>query len=401
MKLKILIPPFLRLCYSSLDENRRLVFAYDELQSLTESSLPPVEEIFGLREDGTPEVSFPLNSDGTSSHDIILEKCYRNSRPILATAHALGFGIYRDVDPKLGTGLVQMFDRAELWREVGYEVESGELRDDQDVTLIRPPRSSPTFLEEPGEVEPLLQTFQFDNARQQAQWLAVQIEKNLREDDLRSEDIIVINPNPITTVKQVGPIRQILFERGIQTHLAGVDTASDVFFRPNEGSIVFTGIFRAKGNEAGMVYIINAQDCYGSPGGTGKVRNQIFTAITRSKAWVKILGVGANMAHLSSEIDRIEDRDYKLSFRYPGEELRKKLRVVNRDLTADEQRAIRRAKQSIADLASDLSTGRLQIEDLPAEQVGRFEEPPRSPLIWLELRESSGGKDGGTARRLL
>jgi hypothetical protein len=33
--------------------------------------------------------------------------------------------------------------------------------------------------------------------------------------------------------------------------------------------------------------------------------------------------------------------------------------------------------------------------------VGRFEEPPRSPLIWLELRESSGGKDGGTARRLL
>ena len=26
--------------------------------------------------------------------------------------------------------------------------------------------------------------------------------------------------------------------------------------------MTFTGIFRAKGNEAGMVYIVNAQDCH-------------------------------------------------------------------------------------------------------------------------------------------
>lgn len=362
-------PAFLRLCYSSLDENRRLVFAYDELQSLTESSLPPVEEIFGTRADGTPEVSLPIAADGSSSHDIILEKCYRNSRPILATAHALGFGIYRNVDAKLGTGLVQMFDGAELWQEVGYEVESGELRDDHDVTLVRPDRSSPSFLEEPGKIEPLLQKFQFGSERDQAQWLASQIEKNLREDDLRPEDIIVINPNPLTTSKQVGPIRQILFERGIPSHLAGVDTDSDVFFRPDESSVAFTGIFRAKGNEAGMVYIVNAQDCYESFGGVGRVRNQLFTAMTRSKAWVKVLGHGPQMAHLSTEIDRIIEKDFKLSFRYPSEELRKKLRVVNRELTADEQRAIGRAKRSISDLATDLATGRIQLDDLPQEQL--------------------------------
>lgn len=362
-------PAFLRLCYASLDASRRLVYAYDELQSLTESSLPPAEEIFGLRSDGTPEVTFPLGVDGSSSHDIILEKCYRNSRPILATAHALGFGVYRDIDPKIGTGLVQMFDRAELWEEVGYEVVAGKLADRHEVTLSRTTQSSPGFLEQPGMVEPLLQTYQFQSGREQAQWLAAQVEKNLRDDDLRAEDIIVINPNPLSTAKVVGPIRKILFERGIQSHLAGVDTDSDVFFRPEEGSVAFTGIFRAKGNEAGMVYIINAQDCYGSSLGTGRARNQIFTAITRSKAWVKVLGFGKDMALLSEEIHRVMNADYKLSFIYPDAATRKKLRVVNRDLTIAEQRAIKRAKQSISELASDLTSGRLQLDDLPAEQL--------------------------------
>jgi len=362
-------PAFLRMCYASLDDKRRLVFAYDELQSLTESSLPPVEEIFGLREDGTAEVALPFNADGSSSHDIILEKCYRNSRPILTTAHALGFGIYRDVDPKLGTGLVQMFDRPELWEEVGYEVEAGALRDNHQVTLVRPIRSSPEFLEAPGQVEPLLQKTQFPSELDQAQWVASQIEKNLREDDLRPEDIIVINPNPLTTNKQVGPIRKILFDRGIQSHVAGVDTDSDIFFKPEEGSVAFTGIFRAKGNEAGMVYIVNAQDCFESFGGVGRVRNQLFTAITRSKAWVKILGHGPNMAKLTEEIEKIEANDFKLNFKYPDAPLRKKLRVVNRDRSADEQRALRRSKSSLSDMAADLAAGRLQPEDFSKEDI--------------------------------
>jgi superfamily I DNA and RNA helicase len=362
-------PAFLRMCYLSLDETRRLVYAYDELQSLTDSILPPPEEIFGTRPDGTPEVSFTTDHAGGASNDIILEKCYRNSRPVLATAHALGFGIYRAPDPKLGTGLTQMFDRAELWREVGYEIESGELEDNHPVTLKRSVQSSPEFLEIPSRIEPLLQSIQFQGEADQAQWVAVQIEKNLREDDLRPEDIIVINPNPLTTAKQVGPIRSILFQRGIQSHLAGVDTDTDIFFRPDEGSVAFTGIFRAKGNEAGMVYIINAQDCYASWLGIGKVRNQIFTAITRSKAWVKILGHGPNMAHLKSEIDAVGKNDFKLSFNYPGAELRTKLRIVNRDLTLAEQRDIKRASRAITDLASDLVSGKVRREDLPEEQV--------------------------------
>lgn len=83
-------PDFLRLCYEMLKEPRRLVYAYDELQCLTSKSLPAPEEIFGRHADGTPRISFSPPQLGKPRQDIILEQCYRNSRPILTTAHALG-----------------------------------------------------------------------------------------------------------------------------------------------------------------------------------------------------------------------------------------------------------------------------------------------------------------------
>lgn len=365
-------PNFLMLCYLSLREPKRLVYAYDELQSLTEASLPPPEEIFGLKQDGTPNVQFEAPTPGKPSQDVILEKCYRNSRPVLATAHALGFGIYRDPDPKTGTGLVQMFDRPDLWQEVGYEVKAGSLEDDNEVTLARTDDTSPAFLEQPAAVDKLIEFVEFANENEQAAWLVDQIQKNLGADQLRHEDIIVINPNPLSTQANVALPRRILFERGVQSHLAGVDTSSDVFFRNDGESVAFTGVFRAKGNEAGMVYVINAQDCYGNPYNVARVRNQLFTAITRSKAWVKILGFGPFMSKLREEFDRIQQHDFELNFVYPNEETRKFLKVVNRDRTVAEEKAARGASKSFDKILKDMDEGKVLLEDLPQETIDKL-----------------------------
>jgi len=362
-------PAFLRLCYAALGEKKRLVYAYDELQSLTDSSLPPPDELFGVNAAGQPNVVFGENTKGKPSQDIILEKCYRNSRPVLATAHALGFGIYRDADPKTGTGLIQMFDRSELWRDVGYTVKSGSLEDGHEVTLERTFDSSPAFLETPAEVDRLIEFIEFPNSDAQTTWLADQIEKNIRDDELGYDDIIVINPDPISTVKQVASPRRELFVRGIQSHVAGVDTSSDIFFRGEDESIAFTGIFRAKGNEAGMVYVINAQDCYGGPYNVGRVRNQLFTAITRSKAWVRVLGIGPNMNRLKNEYGKVETHNYELHFVYPTKETRKHLRVVNRDKSVSVQKKIQGATSNLSNLISDIGEGKVLLEDLPTEDV--------------------------------
>ncbi len=365
-------PSFLQLCYAALEEPKRLVYAYDELQQLTETSLSPPEELFGKKSNGQPVVSFAAPQPGQPNQDIILEKCYRNSRPVLATAHALGFGIYRTPDPKTGTGLIQMFDRAELWEDVGYAVVEGTLQDGERVVLSRTPQSSPAFLEAPAAVDPLIQFIVFESVAKQAEWLTDQIEINLASDELLHTDIVVINPDPLTTVKQAGLPRSILFKKGIPSHVAGVDTSSDIFFKTDEDSIAFTGIFRAKGNEAGMVYIMNAQDCFYSYGSLQRVRNQLFTAITRSKAWVRVLGIGPDMVKLKEEFERVGAHDYKLDFVYPDEKTRKNLKVINRDLTAAEKRTIKGAADSVKDLASDLESGRLMLEDLPREELIRL-----------------------------
>lgn len=142
-----------------------------------------------------------------------------------------------------------------------------------------------------------------------------------------------------------------------------------MFFKNEVNSIAFTGIFRAKGNEAGMVYIINAQDCYGGPYNAGRVRNQLFTAITRSKAWVKVLGIGPQMAKLKQEYERVEAQNYELNFVYPDGETRKHLKVVNRDLTAAGQKKIEEAASVLSRLVSDISAGSVHLEDLPIEEL--------------------------------
>ncbi|GAC20280.1 DEAD/DEAH box helicase [Paraglaciecola arctica] len=365
-------PAFLKMCYDLLKPEKRLVYAYDELQNLSSQSLPSPEEIFGLDTQSKPLVTFEASQPGQPQQDVILEKCYRNSRPLLVTAHALGFGVYRQPPPNITTGLVQMFDHEELWKEVGYEVSEGQLAAGKRVVLRRTENSSPKFLEDHSPIEDLIEFNIFNTLEEQAQWLADSIQQNLAVDELRPDDIVVINPDPLTTRKAVGPARKILFERNINTHLAGVDTSPDVFFDSDSDSVAFTGIYRAKGNEAGMVYIINAQDCYSSFGSMAKVRNQLFTAITRSKAWVRVLGVGPMMAALKEEFEMTKNNQFQLDFTYPTEEQRQHLNIVNRDMTAAEKNAVRKKQENLTQLLSDLESGAVFAEDLGVEQLERL-----------------------------
>src|SRR6185503_13396633 len=124
-------PNFLLLCYEYLKPPKRLVYAYDELQNLGRRSLPPVEDIFGKNPDGSPRVTIRPPERGKPRQDIILDTCYRNSRPVLSTAHALGFGVYR------ANGLVQIFENKNLWFDIGYEEEKGEINDGELVKFSR------------------------------------------------------------------------------------------------------------------------------------------------------------------------------------------------------------------------------------------------------------------------
>lgn len=361
-------PGFLCLCYEMLKEPKRLVYAYDELQNLRSQSLPAPEAIFGARPDGTPRVKFTVDTDGTPQQDIILEKCYRNSRPALVTAHALGFGIYHKPPADKESGLVQMFEQSSLWTDIGYEVAEGELVDGQHVVLNRTARTSPEFLEEHSDMDDLILFKSFASQVEQDKWVAEQIKTNLSADELRPDDIIVINPNPLTTRELVAPIRKRLYDEGIVSHTAGVDTSPDVFFADNNDSVAFTGIYRAKGNEAAMVYVINAQDCFESTFEMSKVRNQLFIAITRSKAWVRVLGVGRKMEGLIAEYNQVKDHRYTLDFVYPTKVQRDHMNIVNRDMSEAKKRKVK----NFADIITELDNGQIYLEDLGEERIEKL-----------------------------
>jgi superfamily I DNA and RNA helicase len=366
-------PQFLRLCRLFLRPPQRLVYAYDELQSLTNVSLPPPEELFGTDSEGNPLVSFAAGSIGEPKQDIILERCYRNPRPVLATAHALGFGIYRSPG-----GLVQFFDQHRLWLDVGYRIHKGELEDNHFVSLERTDETSPKFLESHSPISDLLVFKRFRTSEDQDEWLVNEIINNIETEELSPDDIIVINPDPLKTRKAVASARGILFEKGINTSLAGVSGSPDIFFETD--TVTFTGIFRAKGNEAAMIYVINAQDCFQgySPATVARIRNQLFTAITRSKAWVRVLGVGSTMDGLIKEYQEITRRDFRLEFKYPDAEARNQLRIINRDITR--RRSPRRTRNiaELKELLEAIAAGDVEIEDLPAQTRRRLSNLFRS-----------------------
>ncbi|MGE6601498.1 DEAD/DEAH box helicase [Lysinibacillus fusiformis] len=348
-------PSFLKLCYEILKEPKMLIYAYDELQTLNKRSMPTPEEIFGVNAEGEARVKL-TNEEGKPKADIILETCYRNSRPILATAHALGFGINKQP-------MVQMFGNKNLWKEVGYEVVYGNLEDAERVVLKRTEKASPSFLEEHSPIDDLIVVNTFNSNIEQAQWIANEIEKNIKVDELRYQDIMVIHTNPMTTQSEVGILRKLLFEKGINSHVAGAANP-DIFSESD--SITFTGIYRAKGNEAAMVYVINGQECYDGRE-LAKKRNILFTGITRSKAWVRITGYGNSMRLLENEYKLIKDNNFALDFVYPSEEQRKQMNIVNRDKTASEEQLIQHTTQEMYRLLSALKSRDMFWEDIPQE----------------------------------
>ena len=135
-------------------------------------------------------------------------------------------------------------------------------------------------------------------------------------EDISPEDILIIDLDAIRITENFKIFRDTLWqktdENGEQlynTNLVNKDKA--LSFRL-KGSIPYTTIFRAKGNEANIVFIINSNklnvvEMYN--------RNRIFTAMTRAKFKVYILGDGIYMDNLINELQTVEEKNYTLQFK--------------------------------------------------------------------------------------
>ena len=128
---------FFRIAHRMVKDPNRIVWAYDDLQNLSNAQLPSAKDLFGLNPDGTSKVQLVNRSD-RPSQDIVLPRCYRNPPWTLLAAHGLGFGIHRDP-------MAQTFNDPNIWKRLGYSVKGGTLDFENYVEMVRAPDSIPTI----------------------------------------------------------------------------------------------------------------------------------------------------------------------------------------------------------------------------------------------------------------
>lgn len=296
----------------------RICYAYDELQSLFSLEIPKPEDMFGANENGTPYVTFDSEDyPGEIEKEFVLQRSYRCPQPVLMLAHAIGLGIYSS------SGCVQMLEKEESWQAIGYELRSGKLIKGMDVEIYRPHQNSPSQIMDVYEGDQdVIIAKEFSSRLDELNWIAGSIERDIREQKVRPDQIIVISLDTRFAKQSMGLLQQRLVTKGIASTIPGVidDTAAYM----EDGKVTLSTIFRAKGNEAPIVYIMSFDSLYDYLDSVEN-RNRAFTSISRAKAWVRITGAGKGMKAGIEEIKKIRGDYPYFRFKFPDMEAIRRL----------------------------------------------------------------------------
>lgn len=311
---------FYYMAYKSLkpieyeDENLgRLVWAYDELQSLNDKKIPTSEEVLGDR-----NLVTGIYKGGIKKSEK-MKKCYRTPYHILTSAHAVGMGFFRY------DSMISGYTRKDEWEDIGYEVIKGDFRKiGSEIILKRPIENSPNPINEFYKGNTIeLKTF--NSEIDMIDELAQNIKNDIKIEGLNpSRDILIINLNDSFKSKDFeNAVGKKLNDLNIDFYIPSMPRKNqhdcdkfnlkqpDKFWL--EGAVTLSRITRAKGNEAPMVYVIGLEYIANNEGEV-KERNKLFTAMTRSKCWLKLMGVGNYT--LYEEIEKSIECNGTFKFKY-------------------------------------------------------------------------------------
>jgi len=318
---------FFRICYDlatgERGEDKNIVWAYDELQSIFNVYQRTPAELFGNDSRGNPKVDlseFSRNLRNGQSNDLILHKCYRNPLEVLVTAHALGFAVYSDAP-------VQMLENREHWEDVGYTVrENPDLTIGQEVVIRRDRKNSPLSIGEYQTSQDLVQCQRFDSLLDEVTWIAEEIHGATQE-GLIPEDILVICLDDRNAKRYFSRLSLELSERGIRSNnLLSSAAAAPPFHL--DSMVTLSTVHRAKGNEAALVFTAGIDALYCSKQ-YRETRNKLFTAFTRTKAWLRVTGMGERAESFFNEIHESLEKCPDLRFIVPDNA---EIETIQRDL---------------------------------------------------------------------
>lgn len=287
-------------------------------------------------------------------NDIVLPRCYRNPRDILVLAHALGFGIYN-------SHIIQMLENNEHWEDLGYEILQGNCQEGDRMIVHRPLRNSPLDIPTNQEKNQLIRWQVCENYDDEIQWICDAVQKNIQEDKLNPEDILIICIDNRCARRYFDDISHELKQKNIQSNSTfQLASSGKNFFVSN--AITLSTVYKAKGNEAALVYLIGMDTFYVVKDSRIE-RNKLFTAITRTKAWLTITGAGESTNFIIEEIKEVLERMPNLEFIYPNIE---EMDILQRDLAKvnEDKKAIREKFQELMNEADK--------KGIPKEELRRM-----------------------------
>ena len=296
---------------------KRIIWAYDEFQSLRDTEIKGPSELFGKNAKGEPNLPDTVlegKYPGDIPKDFVLPNCYRTPRPVLMIAHGVALGLYTS-RPN------EMFYYPSEWEAIGYRVNEPtklSIETNDDVEIERTDESSKNLLEtvlRENRKTPL-NLVQFEirlSNEDQLVFIAEKINELISTQNVAAEEIIIINLKSGNNKGAMLDIQRQLNAKGIRSVIPGYVESADVF-KP-KGFVTITTPFRAKGNEANIVFVINAQEVPSDY--SLRMRNAFFVGVTRSRGWCYITGYGAGMNLLYIEVEGIK-RDFpKFRFKCP------------------------------------------------------------------------------------
>jgi superfamily I DNA and RNA helicase len=352
--------PFYQLC-RKLTKNNKVVWAYDDFQNILKVKLQSEKETFGKDEvTGEWHIDFERKED--ELQDLVLHQCYRNPRKILITAFALGLGIYNE-DEKGKIHIIQRLESNDHWKSLGFDVDLGDSKQGDSMSISRPAKNSPLLknlhLDNENEIIKIVSCSSIESECDKVIELVI----NDLQKELNPEDISIICLDDRNARSYFDDISAQLGSNRIKSF--------NLFKAPNDNTvykvkdhITLSTIYKAKGNEAGSIYIMGIDTVFSKPNDITE-RNKLFTAMTRAQGWVTLTGTGEkHLKRCLDEYNRLKENEFKLNFIQPSEE---DVRTIRQDINK-KQSALNAFERLTNDLAKDYGIQKdILMEDIKNE----------------------------------
>jgi superfamily I DNA and RNA helicase len=344
-------PAFFEIIYYLTKEPKRIIWAYDEFQSLRELKIKESDEMFGKKKLGypnIPESALEGEYEGGIDKDFVLPNSYRNPRINLMLAHGIGMGLYNQDE------IIPIEDRIS-WEARGYRIiepiDKTKFEYQDNIVIERPIENSKNILEnllrDNNKTEKDLVYFnKCNNIEDELNRVIEKIDNLINSQLVAPEEIVVINLDGRKAKTEFQYLRQELDKKEIKAITPGFIEGADQF--KEIGFITLTTPFRAKGNEANIIIIFNSQNVVNNF--TYRIRNAFFVAVTRSRGWCYIYGHGEEANILQQEIFKIVNDYPYFRFTFPkSEDIRRRLRL----LTANKDKELEKVEGSITAILND------------------------------------------------